>query len=210
MTVIVPFHTTQGTIDLAALRDQDMTADILAETLAKLPRYNARTRYPWSVAAHSLLVEHLCPPDLKGWALLHDAHEAFLGDLTTPALELFCQHGPEDVVQRAVEGAKARIDNMIARAWSCPNRSHSLGIRQADWLALQVEMSVFFGASLDALGPQERQMAELALGHFHTLPRLSWLEVKAAWITRAQTLAALGLLRLPLHEPALAAFPPKP
>ena len=70
----IPFWTSAGTINLADLQEQDLTAEILADTLAKLNRFGGRTREPWSVAAHSVLVERLCPPDLGAWALLHDAH----------------------------------------------------------------------------------------------------------------------------------------
>lgn len=70
----IPFHTPSGTVDLVALRPQDCSATIIARALAKINRFNGHTRWAWSVAAHSLLVEALCPtPALKGWALLHDA-----------------------------------------------------------------------------------------------------------------------------------------
>lgn len=206
MAVPVPFHTAKGPIDLANLRDQDMTAEILADALAKLPRYNGRTRAPWSVAAHSLVVEALCPPDLKAWGLLHDAHEAFLGDITTPALELLCLGADnETVIQIAVERAKNRLDFAIARAWGTTNRSQSLALKQADWIALQVEMSVFFDVPLSGLTPEERRLAAQALSVFEALPRLKWESVRAAWIERAHALAAAGRLRPPGHPPAAVA-----
>ena len=196
MSLAIPFHTLSGPIDLAALCDGDMTAAIIVDTLAKLPRYNGRTGWLWSVAAHSLLVEHLAPPDLKGWALLHDAHEAFLGDITTPVVELLCRTGGPGV-EKAIEAAKLHLDHVIARAWGYPCRSHSLAIRQADWLALQAEMAVFFGTSLSGLGPAERQQADATVACIQTLPRLSWIAVRDAWIRRAEVLAQRGLLRLP-------------
>lgn len=200
MTNPVPFHTRQGPIDLAALTDGDMTAAIIGDTLAKLPRYNGRTGWPWSVAAHSLLVEYLAPPELKGWALLHDAHEAFLGDITSPAVELLVQVGGT-AVEAAIETAKLRLDQAIARAWACPSRSHVLAIRQADWLALQIEMACFFQVPLSALGPAERARAEAGITFMASLPRLSWMAVRAAWIARAEAVASEGLLRLPVAHP---------
>jgi hypothetical protein len=79
---IIPFWTMDGTTDLAALTDADVSAARIADTLSKINRFNGRTRQPWSVAEHSVLVEALCPIDLKGWGLLHDAHEAFIGDIS--------------------------------------------------------------------------------------------------------------------------------
>lgn len=198
MTLHIPFHTTGGTIDLANLRDADMTAEILGDTLAKIPRYNGRTGAPWSVAAHSLLVEALCPPDLKAWGLLHDAHEAFLGDITTPALELLCLGADsETVIQIAVDRAKNRLDFAIARAWGTTNRSQSLALKQADWIALQVEMSVFFGTPLVGLTPEECRLAEHGLRVLEALPRLKWTRARELWIARVDALAAEGRLRPP-------------
>lgn len=74
---------------LAPTPDMVRLADI-AESLAHMPRFNAHTNgvYKVNVAQHSLLVEELMPPDAEPaerlWALLHDAHEAYVGDLPTP------------------------------------------------------------------------------------------------------------------------------
>ena len=48
------------------------------------PRFNGHTRLPYSVLAHSCVAYTLVPEFLKMPALLHDAHEAYLGDLITP------------------------------------------------------------------------------------------------------------------------------
>lgn len=203
MTHAIPFHTRGGTIDLANLQDRDMTADIIGTALSHIPRYNGRTAVPWSVAAHSLVVEQLCPPDLKAWGLLHDAHEVFIGDITTPAVELIClEAASETVVQIAIERAKNRLDFSIARAWGCTNRSQSLALKQADWIALQAEMAVFFGQPFAGLTPDERRLADQALTMIEHLPRLRARDARNAWIARAEELAAIGLLRLPVASPA--------
>ncbi len=201
--IAIPFHTAGGPIDLANLRDRDMTAEAIGEALSRLPRYNGRTPIPWSVAAHSLLVEAICPPDLRAWGLLHDAHEAFLGDITTPALELLCLGADDEtVIQIAVDRARNRLDFAIARAWCTANRSQSLALKQADWIALQVEMSVFFGVPLAGLTPEELRLADRALTTIEALPRIAWWHVRDAWIERAHALAAEGRLRPPPGPPA--------
>lgn len=69
--------------------DQIRLGDI-AHALSRLARFNGHTvgEYPWSVAQHSLLVESLLPEDASPQerlvALLHDAHEAYLGDIVSP------------------------------------------------------------------------------------------------------------------------------
>lgn len=52
--------------------------------LARLPRYAGATAAPFSVAEHSCLVAELAPEAAKPYALLHDFHEAVLGDWITP------------------------------------------------------------------------------------------------------------------------------
>lgn len=66
-----------------ALRD-------LAHPLSLLARYVGHTEEPWSVAAHSVAVartiERLTDrKDAAAAGLLHDAHEAIIGDIPTPA-----------------------------------------------------------------------------------------------------------------------------
>ncbi len=92
----VPFWILGRSIDLMALRPEDMTVEVVGDTLARINRFGGRTPEPFSVAAHSVLVECLCPPDLRPWAILHDAHEAFIGDIVTPALDFFDCHTRAD------------------------------------------------------------------------------------------------------------------
>jgi hypothetical protein len=198
----IPMHTRAGIVDLANLAPADLTPAIIGDCLAKLPRFNGRTHWPWSVAAHSMLVSQLCPPDLQAWGLLHDAHEAFIGDITTPALDLFAaEAGSGVVVQIAVDRARHRIDNAIAAAWACPNRSHSLALQQADWVALQAEMVMFFDAPLAGLKAPERQMIETAVVLLNQMPRVKWTRVRDHWIARVHELAAEGLMRPPVAAP---------
>lgn len=70
-----------GTIDLADIRTG----------LVAAPRFAGHTRKPWCVLQHSLVVwrllreaQPLPTPESQLWALLHDAHEAYTGDIPSP------------------------------------------------------------------------------------------------------------------------------
>lgn len=63
--------------------DQIDPVDI-AHHLSCINRFNGATIYPYSVAEHSLHVAMFVPPQFRLQALLHDAHEAYVGDITKP------------------------------------------------------------------------------------------------------------------------------
>ncbi|NWC90354.1 phosphohydrolase [Pseudomonas reactans] len=56
----------------------------ISHSLAHLCRFNGHTREFYSVAQHSCIVAELVPEKYKLAALLHDAPEAYLGDITRP------------------------------------------------------------------------------------------------------------------------------
>ena len=71
-------------IDMVEPRAADVDFHEMALTLAHLPRFNACSEKPISVAQHLLIAALAAPVDLRPWVLLHDAHEAVIGDIITP------------------------------------------------------------------------------------------------------------------------------
>lgn len=73
---------------LAPAPDSFVIEDI-AGALGKLCRYNGQCAWLYTVAEHSLLVERILelrlqPPETRLRGLLHDATEAYMGDLVRP------------------------------------------------------------------------------------------------------------------------------
>lgn len=114
-------------IDLAKLdwTDVDFAGDV-APQLARLCRFDgAMTCAPYFVAQHCVLgcdaaLEETGDPNLAAAFLLHDAHEVFLGDWTTPAQSFLIAIGATDEVKHAIRAAKERIDKPIFRAAGIP------------------------------------------------------------------------------------------
>ena len=68
---------------LMPMANQVSTLDI-AHALANICRFNGHTRHHYSVAQHCLLVASIVPPEHQLAALLHDATEAYVGDMVRP------------------------------------------------------------------------------------------------------------------------------
>jgi uncharacterized protein len=63
---------------------EDVVWPELARALGRLCRWRGHTDTFYSVAQHCIDVSALLPRPLQLWGLLHDAHEAYLGDIPAP------------------------------------------------------------------------------------------------------------------------------
>jgi 5'-deoxynucleotidase YfbR-like HD superfamily hydrolase len=115
------FYPLEPRIDRVAIED-------IAHGLAYQCRFNGQTREFYSVAQHSLIVASLVPPHLRLAALLHDAAEAYLGDMVKPLKVLL----PEFA---AIED---QVSALIAAAFAIDFSEYD-PIKRADLIALATE-----------------------------------------------------------------------
>lgn len=109
--------------DPAAIRIED-----IARSLTYLCRYNGHCTRFYSVAEHCIHMANVAPPDLKFLALLHDAHEAYCGDIPSPmkaAMNNFSPGGGWSIfseVERLAKNA-TEIALHIDHLWSPERRA---------------------------------------------------------------------------------------
>lgn len=108
----------------------------IACALSRINRFNGATVLPVTVADHSLNVMKYmalrkAPPELQMLGLLHDAHEAYLGDIISPVRREIAAHATFDVVQRIAD----RLDSAILKAfrvWHASSLGALAWVRTAD------------------------------------------------------------------------------
>jgi len=98
----------------------------VAQGLSRANRFNGMTAEPYSVAEHcckmyDFITSDGAPPAARAWALLHDAHEAYIGDIVTPvppALGMYAARHVRFTDEDAPEGSKESemINAVMVRA----------------------------------------------------------------------------------------------
>jgi hypothetical protein len=119
--------------DLVEPRAGDVSLEEIAHALSQLCRFTGHCREFYSVAQHSVLVSRLVKPELALAALMHDAHEAYLGDISTPAKLLIVKQPEFDLIE-------ATLDQTICAALRIDLRDlHHPDVKFADRVALATE-----------------------------------------------------------------------
>jgi len=117
-------------------RPEEIFLDDIAAALGRICRFGGHLKAAmgtYSVAQHSVLVASLVPPDLRRAALLHDAAEAYVGDMIRP-LKITAPLGAAfKVIERGVEKAIA------VRFGLSPDDFHRPEVKRADAIVLATE-----------------------------------------------------------------------
>lgn len=75
-------------VNLLAPHANVISIEDIAHALSHICRFNGHLQQFYSVAEHSVLLSKLVPEEYAFAALLHDAAEAYTGDITRPMREL--------------------------------------------------------------------------------------------------------------------------
>lgn len=142
----------------------------IAHALAMTNRFAGHTPFPYSVAQHSVLASYEAPRGMQFEALMHDAHEAYIGDVSTTLKQLLPDFR---VVERRMESA-------LRRHYGLPERRSAL-VKQIDLRMLATECDQLGFTFADRIDAE-------AYDHL-VIEEWDWREAKAAFLLRFQELA---------------------
>lgn len=142
----------------------------IAHALSCIPRFNGHTRFPYSVAQHSLMVCNMLPPEDMLTGLLHDASEAYICDIPSPLKKLMPSYYEleEKIMMLIADKFKFRYPL---------NR----GVIQADRCALEKEWKIVFLGEMEA-GWSPQKVKHLFLSKFYELSGATVGKSTSKWI----------------------------
>lgn len=108
--------------DILKPEEYDFDIEEIATALSNLCRYTGHVNRFYSVAEHSVLVSRIVPDKLALAGLLHDASEAYLGDVSSPLKKLLPEY-------RAIE---ERVHNAIATKFGLGDDLSHPSVHEAD------------------------------------------------------------------------------
>lgn len=182
-------QTASGAIwDLDRIDDNEIQWSDIADSLAKICRFNGHVSQFYSVAQHCCHVADLLPVELRIYGLLHDAHEAITGDITAPIKRFLSATRTDGAIRYLV----TRIDQAIYRAAGIapPGGDYKItdAVQYADLVALATEKR-------DLCAPSRIPVLDWGpLPEPDKKPLTPWPWPRAAdeWLTRLRDLTQKG------------------
>lgn len=164
--------------DLVSPRADDVDIEDIAHALSNLCRYTGHTKRFYSVAEHSVLCARALPAHLRLAGLLHDATEAYVGDMASPLKALLPEYKViEDNVWRA-----------IAERFGLPDKLPS-EVKAVDLALLRAERNALLGPTPAPWGVDSVDLVELPTFSFG---RWSPEVARAAFLSTWDDLQANG------------------
>lgn len=155
-------------------RPEDVELSDIAHALSLQCRFNGHCRFPYSVAQHSVYVACQLPPAMAPYGIIHDAAEAYLGDMVRPVKSLFPLFS--DLEDRVLGAICAAVG--LPWPWSADVLA---AVKSADNAVLAAECR-------QILGPLPRPWAPLPPPPVDlTIIPWEWQDARERWLMFAHT-----------------------
>lgn len=157
---------TGKTFDFTDILQNQISIIDIAWSLAHQCRFNGHTERFYSVAEHSVLVSRLCYSPWRIYGLLHDAHEAYIGDIVGPLKELLSD---ESGIIDDLRKIELDIDTAIFSEFDLDVQKYYMNmkdnIKNADILMLKYEQFHLMGEdSLSKLDNVDFSFIDYSIG----------------------------------------------
>lgn len=151
------FNTATGhQINILNPNPESISIEDIARGLSNIVRFGGQITEPYTVAQHSILVMRLAPEELKFAALMHDAPEAYIGDVIKPLKVLLGE---------SYGFIEANFERAIFRKFFV-NVQDVRMVKPFDMLALEIENNMRYGLTpLDASDYFHRHFPEGVWSH---------------------------------------------
>lgn len=177
--------TSGGRIDPHEVDSDLIELSDIVTTLSRLARWNGQGNDVITVAQHSCVVARYLAQNSPGveyavLGLLHDAHEAYIGDIIVPVSDMLPQ----------INAVRAHFDSAIYRKFRVapPTHEQALAIEAADRVVRATEMIVLFGVTR----AQAREECGVEAEDPDWLIPETWSTVESALRYRHQVMVALN------------------
>jgi hypothetical protein len=144
--------------DLKILDPDSICIEDIAHSLAYTPRFGGHLPLPYSVAQHSVHVMEQCSPDLQLAALLHDASEAYIGDMPSPFKKLMPDY----------KKLEDNLMKVIAKKFGFEYPLHT-EIKYADNALLNIEWEAYVNKSFKHSVWHPEEAKNIFIHHYNTL-----------------------------------------
>lgn len=126
------------------IRPEDISISDIAHALSNVCRFTGHCRTFYSVAEHSFLASIMAPPEEALNALLHDAAEAFVTDLSTPLKWYLAEKGFGDVLKDLETRIMTAVHAKFGGSWPM-----SPVVKEIDHRMLATEMRDLLVSGID-------------------------------------------------------------
>jgi len=143
----------------------------IAHHLALVCRFTGACKHHYSVAQHSILVAQLCPKKARIHGLMHDAAEAYLGDVSRPLKKWGLE----------VKGFEEKVLQSIYHALNLewPEEYVQQAVKDSDNIALSIEAKQLMNHATESWSYMSKEMPNISIDRWS--PERAEVEFLRKW-----------------------------